>query len=126
VHQAIASEAVPHGGWVPQWLRVPVLAPLGALALVILALSIAIPRDQQSPAIDIARGATDVSMPDTGATGLDGWAVLSELVGPIDLDNAGEAGIPVGPGTADLVALNLSTEERHELVRLLKQELSLQ
>jgi len=127
VHQAIAAEAVPsRRGWIPPWLRAPVLVPLGALVLLVMSLAIALPRAPGSPDRVTSATAIDASAPDLTATGVEGWAVVAELVGPIDLDGAVDAGIAMGPGTAELVALDLSTAEQTELVRLLRAEMSRQ
>jgi hypothetical protein len=50
------------------------------------------------------------------------WDVLSDLVGPLDVEAAQEAGIATALGTAERVALQLTESEQEELVELLQQE----
>ena len=64
-----------------------------------------------------------VAGPDTTATLDTTWALVADLVGPIDLETAQLAGIALSPGVADDAILELSADEREELVRLLRQEL---
>jgi hypothetical protein len=124
VHEAIAVEPgpVPNAA---RWLRWPVLLPLSGLALLIVALTVSVvPRDsarderRATAAEDSARVGVE-----TSATLETTWALVADLVGPIDLETAHEAGIAIPPGAADEVALDLSADEREELVRLLRQEL---
>ena len=53
----------------------------------------------------------------------DGWMMVADLVGPIDLDSADAAGLSITPGTAELAALELNAQEQQELRRLLRAEL---
>ena len=124
VHQAIAVEPGP----IPnpaRWLRWPVLLPLSGLALLILALAVSV-TPRESARDDGRASVTEDSAPvgvETSATLETTWALVADLVGPIDLETAHEAGIAISPGAADEVALDLSADEREELVRLLRQEL---
>lgn len=124
VHQAIAVEPGQISN-AARWLRWPVLVPLSGLAFLILALALAVaPRD---PARDERRATVaEDNAPvgaETSATLETTWALVADLVGPIDLETAHEAGIAIPPGAADEVVLDLSADEREELVRLLRQEL---
>ena len=124
VHEAIAVE--PHQiSNAARWLRWPVLVPLSGLALVMLALVVAVaPRDgaRDERLASVAEEGAPAAV-DSTATLETTWALVADLVGPIDLETAHEAGIAIPPGAADEVALDLSVEEREELVRLLRQEL---
>lgn len=53
----------------------------------------------------------------------DSFAVVADLVGPLDWETAGEIGLVLAPGTAERAALELSAEEQIELRRLLEVEL---
>ena len=48
VHDAVARDAAPGGSW-PAWLRWQVLVPLGAVAVIILGLMIALPKQNAVP-----------------------------------------------------------------------------
>jgi hypothetical protein len=108
-----------------RWLRWPVLVPLSGLALLMLALAAAV-ASRNPASVERRAGIVDY----TAAAGVEPsatlemtWALVADLVGPIDLETAHEAGIAIPPGAADEVAQDLSTDEREELVRLLRQEL---
>lgn len=114
VNTAIEAEEAAGGGW-PAWLRWQVLLPLGAVAMIILALMISVPK-QESAVPEVAVEAVPVIE--------DNWVVLANLVGDIDLDIAAEAGVTVHPGVAEQAVLELTAEEQQELTRLLKAELT--
>jgi anti-sigma-K factor RskA len=96
----------------------------------------------RTAAAGVARGA-DVSEPsavsataDTGtlanadsdagtAAGPDGaWTLMTDLVEGLDLDSAGEAGLIIGPGSAEHAVGQLSEQERRSFAELLREELS--
>jgi len=112
VNDAIDRDAA--GAW-PQWLRWQVLLPLGAVAMIILALMAAVPKQAHVDAI----GAEVV----TPAVAEDTWASFADLVGDLDVDVAAEA-VVIEPGLADQAVLHLTGEERQELSRLLQAELA--
>ena len=116
VRNAIDAEAAPAGGW-RHWLRWPVLAPIAALALIVMALAAAVPRHAAvtpDVAVDAAVGqALD-----------DSFAMVADLVGDLDWDTARSAGLTVGPGAADQAVLELTVAEQQELSRLLRAELT--
>jgi hypothetical protein len=99
----------------PQWLRWQVLLPLGAVAMVILALMSAVPKQEHDEIV-----AAEVSAP---APSEDTWASFAELVGTLDVELAAEAGV-IAPGVADRAVQHLTAEEQRELTRLLKAELA--
>jgi hypothetical protein len=106
----------PSGSRWPSWLRWQVVAPLGALTLMVVALAINI-----RPAADDSSYIADDSALDAPLAS-DGWATLTVLVGEIDLETASAAGV-IEPGAAEQAVLGLSSEEQQELTRLLKAEL---
>lgn len=107
-----------------RWFEWPVLAPVGALALVVLALAWSVPHGST----DLARAPLAVLAPEPAAPGIasdvdERWAMLFDLVGEVDVDAAMESGFIGRPGTADVAVRHLSSEERLELMRLLEEEL---
>lgn len=115
VRAAIDAEPVATGGW-SSWLRWPVLAPLAALALIVMALAAALPR--QPLTSDVVAGAVvDAPLDES-------FAVVADLVGDMDWDTAMSAGLTVEPGAADLAVLELTATEQQELTRLLRAELT--
>lgn len=117
VRTAIDAEPPAAGRW-RQWIRWPVLAPIAALALLVMALAVALPRQQAAPVPVAAVVEPAGSLPD------EGFAVVAELVGDMDWDTAMSAGLSVAPGAADRAMLELTTTEQQELTRLLKAELT--
>lgn len=117
VRVAIAVEAAPPAR--SQWLTWPVLAPLAGLALLVVALGAALPRDagRSERALLTASAAADAEPASDAA-----WALAAELVAQLDVEGAQEAGIMALPGSADLAAWHLSADEQVELLRLLQQE----
>jgi hypothetical protein len=125
VHEAIATEPTATG-WLPQWLEWPVLVPLAAMAMVILALVSAVPNVQLTDVrATMARSETAPAVTnDDAAVAADAdWVLISDLLGAIDFETAQEAGLVGAPGAADQAVLVLSAAEQQELVRLLQQEL---
>jgi len=123
VRTAMAGE--PSAAPWPLWLRWPVLTPLAALGLLVVALITAVP--QRRPVV-LPVAANDVT-PTPGEQEAENaddsaWAFIVESIGPLDVETAQEAGIAASPGEAERVALHLSDAEQAELVRLLQQELT--
>ena len=114
VRTAIDEDAVPGNNW-PAWLRWQVLLPLGAVAMIILSLMIAVPKEEPSESNEFA---LRVPQP------VDSWVMLADLVGDLDLDTAAAAGVVVEPGDAEQAVLELTADEQQELRRLLKAELT--
>jgi hypothetical protein len=52
------------------------------------------------------------------------WSALAELVGPLDWEAAGAAGLSLAPGDTELELLDLTPDERRELSRLIAGELA--
>ena len=115
VRTAIDAEAAPAGGW-RHWVRWPVLAPIAALALIVMALAAAVPRQAAVTPDMSVDAAVDQPLDDS-------FAMVADLVGDIDWDTAMSAGLTVGPGAADQAMLELTSAEQQELSRLLRAEL---
>jgi hypothetical protein len=121
VHDAIGNEPLPARR--ARWFEWPVLAPVAALALLVIAFASVLPELQQPATTDTTAAvaqADDViaSVDDIEAQ----WMMVADLVGDLDLEAARSAGLGV-PGSADRAVLNLSSSEQQELVRLLNEEL---
>jgi hypothetical protein len=124
VHEAIAEETRPARR--ARWFEWPVLVPLGAMALLLVALGAGIARQPVAPLENSTAGSEAVTLPisdDLAALGESEWVLVAQIVGPVDLENAGEAGIIVKPGDVEQAALRLTTEQQHELVRLVQAEI---
>lgn len=120
VRAAVADQDAPTGGVALRWLRWPVLVPLAGLALLVIALISSVSR------VPVAREAEMTAAPSAGdrtGNGEPAWAVVSQLVGPVDIERAHEAGIIVEPGDAERAALELNAAEQQELIRLMKEEI---
>lgn len=113
VNGAIDADAT--SAW-PQWLRWQVLLPLGAVAMIILALMIAVPKPDRNEVPSVAQATIEPASDDN-------WGAFVELVGDLDLETASAAGV-IEPGVADQAVMHLTAEERQELTRLLQAELT--
>ncbi len=122
VRQAVAEERSPAVGW-SRWFGWSTLAPAGALAAVLIAMVATVARGPVPAAPDTSvveaspDAAVDVWLED------EDWAVVADLLGPVDWDTAGEAGLALVPGDAELAVLSLSEDEQRELSRLLAGEI---
>jgi hypothetical protein len=121
VRQAIDREAAPKHVWLPVWARWQVLAPIAALALLVMLLASSLGRTPAGPAI--ADTSALAAPDDSSAMDEQEWAVVTEIVGSVSIDRAHDAGIAVNPGDADRLAQELSSDEQRELVRLIKAEM---
>jgi hypothetical protein len=119
VRAAIDQEPLPDSPW-PAWLRWQVLLPLGAAAMVILALMMAVPKQEPGDEGDVA--ALDDALSPSLA-GDASWSAVVAVVGELDLDVASAAGV-IAQGVAEQAVLELTAEEQQELTRLLKAELT--
>jgi hypothetical protein len=127
VRQAIAVEtARAEASWWPRTWRWQAAAPLGALAVLVLLIVASITwRTASVPEAGFTaeRLGVDLAVPEPTSDET-AWHALAEMVGPLDWDVAGEAGLTLLPGDADLALLDLSDDERAELSRLVTRELS--
>ena len=113
---SLAIDETPSAGGWPAWLRWQVLLPLGAVAMIVIALVIAVPKHDAG--VEIA----DES-PASVAVAEDSWVAFAELLGDVDLDTAAAAGMIGKPDVAERAVLELTAEEQQELTRLLRAEL---
>lgn len=104
----------------PSWIRWQVLLPLGAAAMLILGLMMALPKHDRPAAAIAEESAAPFETPEPAS---DNWGVVATLVGDLDLDTAAEAGV-IEPGVSDRAVLSLTADEQEELTRLLKAELT--
>ena len=99
--------------------------PIAAMALVVMALAAAVargpaatmPAPSEAAAVVTAGDPTD----DLETLGEGEWAVVSEIIGPVDFDQAREAGIVVRPGDVEEAALELTAAEQQALIALVKE-----
>jgi hypothetical protein len=122
VRTAIAAEAeASHHA--RRWFDWPVLAPLAALALLVVALVASMPLsmkpDEQATVLPQLTSTEALD----GADNEERWALMFELMGDVDLDAVVDSGLLGRPGTAEGAIAHLSSIEREELVRLLREEL---
>ena len=113
VRAAVDTEPLSGGAGWRGLLRWHVLVPYAAMAMVMITVLVtrAPGVRPEAPIVDQASG---VELSD------EGWTMLADLVGTIDLDTAGDAGLTIVPGTAELAALDLNAQEQQELGRLLQ------
>ena len=108
----------------PRWFEWPVLAPLGAFALLVFAVVASVPGGPPSAPAGVQAVQSAASEPDARIGDLEAqWAVVADMVGELDVDAARDAGIAMHPGVADRAVLGLSASEQQELIRLLREEL---
>lgn len=119
VRTAIDDDGATGNNWL-SWLRWQVVVPLGAVAMIVVSLTMALPKQNSVNATQFADEA--VIAPD--APSPDNWVMVANLVGDLDLDTAVAAGVVVQPGDAEEAVLQLTSEEQQELTRLLKAELT--
>jgi hypothetical protein len=138
VRTAIDAEALPSTGWA-EWLRPgapsaaaalgwgwPVLVPLGAAALLVIAMMLRAPApgDPATSLVLVSGGdVTSVTTVDDIALADDRWVLVADMVGEMDWETAGAAGLVVEPGDAERAVFELSPDEQRELTRLLRAEL---
>lgn len=115
VRTAIDDQAAPDSHW-PSWLRWQVLLPVGAVATIILTLMIAVPKQDA--------GVTEVAIEGSAPAIEDGWTLVADLIGDLNVETAAEAGVLLTPGLAERAALELNADELQELTRLLNAELT--
>ena len=116
----------------PSWLRRPVFAGLAcAAALVIVVGGAALwPSSGGRTDSDASRSLGPANLasasgvvPEDDVEQDAAWAVVRIAADGLDYDDALAAGISAGPGAAERAAMELSAEERAELVRLIEREM---
>jgi hypothetical protein len=124
VRRAIASEPAPPRRRA-RWFEWPVLVPLGALAVLVLALVSAVPQgpaglDQIRLALSAGGDALDADAPVDSPEAE--WEMMAALVGDVDFDSDDHT-LAATPGAAEKVVMQLTSAERQELIRLVREEL---
>jgi hypothetical protein len=134
VREAVSNEErASRSAWTPSPFGWRVLVPLVALAAVALAAAVTLrtelPRRVVAPdgvtphsaaVAEATPGADDVvSLADDASL-----SVIADMAGDLDWDAAVEAGLATQAGAVDRAVLELSANERLELQRILKDELS--
>ena len=127
IGSALDAEPMPVPSWT-EWLRGP-RAAAAAVALLLVATlagyagwtwrSATI--DTPAPAApDMAAAAVDVVEDDLSA---DAWDVIAAAADALDLEEVESVAISPRPGSAERVAMDLTAEERSELMRLIEEEM---
>jgi len=122
VHDAIANENAPQASSNRWWWFVPV----GAFAAIVLAAAItfrgngAQPLNAPHPEMPAGSVASE-SVPLADDPSL---SLIADLAGEVDWDAASEAGFATAAGSIDRAVSDLTPEERMELQRILKEEMS--
>ena len=126
VREAVAAEtavpAVPRVSW-------RLVMPLVALAAVVLAalLSLRPPSGVQSDPFAGRPDESTVNVPAPVSLATDpSLSLMADLAADLDLDAVAEAGLTTTAGALDRIVLEMSADERLELQRILKQEISRQ
>jgi len=126
VREAVANdEATASTSWAARWMSWRVLVPAGTLAAIAIAAVISLgPRvPPVAPGASAPIGADTVSS--SGAVADDpSLSLIADLASDLDWDAAVEAGLTNSGGTVDRAVMDLTPEERVELQRILKEELS--
>jgi hypothetical protein len=133
VREAVSNEErASASAWMPCWLGSRSVVPAAAVAAVVLAAAVTLrmewPRPAVSPeglqppqvaVVGATSGEDGVSLADDASLGL-----IAGLAGDLDWDGTVEAGLSTRAGAVDRAVLELSANERMELQRILKEELS--
>lgn len=129
VRAAVAGEASPPS--VSRWLSWRFVMPAVALAAVILAAAVSLrtPSGVRSdqPSGQPSAGDSQIYASDALSLMNDpSLSLMADLAEDLDLDAVAEAGLTTSAGALDRVVLEMSADERLELQRILKQEMSRQ
>lgn len=110
-----------------RWFDPHVLVPLGAFALVVLAIvsTVSVERDVSAPSsVTVATARPAFGDPGERVGDVEAqWAVVADMIGQLDVDVAYDVGLAPHAGVADRAILELSVTEQQELIRLLEEEL---
>ena len=132
VRAAVHEEPLPAGAGWGSLLRWPVMVPVAALAIAVLAVVVTRTPDAPPVTPNVTHAAADADpsaspgsprATSRGELSDEGWTMVAELVGTIDLETADASGVAIRPGTAELAALELNAQEQQELGRLIRAEL---
>ena len=111
------------------WLSRPVFAALACAAALLIVIGSAALWPSAPGNSDVSRGVLPSAVaggsdtPDDDVEQDAAWAVVRVAADDLDYDEALEAGISAGPGAAERAAMELTAEERAELVRLIEREM---
>jgi hypothetical protein len=123
--EAVAREqAVPAPSWWSRWSprQWAVAAAMAAAMVAALLGGLLRPGSPLQPIDGPARvRSTLETAPE--AVDTDDWALVAAMADGLSLDEAADAGWPIGPATADRALVELTLDERRELARLLEREL---
>jgi hypothetical protein len=128
VQHAIVHDAPSPASW---WAAGPrTLAPLATFALVVLVLTMMLPRHVQRSTSPVG-GTPSAAIVDTDrpfdpaldSTTADAWEMLTAAAADLEWDAAHEAGMAVHPAAIDRAVQQLAPDELTELGRLLQTEL---
>jgi anti-sigma factor RsiW len=122
---SVAIAAAPSQPRRTRWFQWPVLVPLGALAVIVMALASAVPPTaSEFTAGDIAEASSAIALPFEVSDDEEAhWQLMAALVSEVTAEEAEQEGFAAAPGAAEDVVLELSSAEQAELLRLLRQEL---
>jgi hypothetical protein len=124
------ADPTPRAPWTA-WLRRPAIVWAGGAMLAILVLATVLVRPPApAPVSPATAAASDWSPSARAAADLRddmeadaAWAIVRSVAEDMDWDDAHAAGLSARPGSAEMVVLELSDEERAALARLLEIEL---
>ncbi|MBP1635377.1 MAG: hypothetical protein H6Q10_1951 [Acidobacteria bacterium] len=130
----ISSEVRREQARAPRW-RAPVwrLAPIGAAAVVVVALGIGAwlrpaPPTRENPAsdsfVETPAQAGDDSMADGEPADDPAWTLVSDLSAEVSVEDADASGALPPPGGAEKALADLNAAERGELTRILREEIA--
>jgi hypothetical protein len=130
VHDAVAAEPVPSrtrfGRFNIAWAG----GTIAAAAMVVLAVAVSMRHEPAGPGLGPAAvgqaAAADVAAAGNSLPALEddaSFAVMGELASEIDFDQAGAAGLTIGPGSVEDALNQMSDDEQRAAIELLQQEI---
>jgi hypothetical protein len=128
VHDAVAAEPAPTAAWTSRLNVAWTGGIVSALAIVVLAITVSVSRQptNPAPAVSTPPAAGDAAEAGAALPALEddaSWTVMGELASEMDFDQARAAGLTAVPGASDAIANQLSGDEQHAAVELLRQEI---
>lgn len=133
VRGAVAEEPTPRGGLWSRLAPTPVRwAALAATAFVAISLSVwrgndPIAPSRIEPGAPVASVRTSASTSDETFVDVEAdeaWALVRSIADDVELENMGEAGIALGPGSSEDMVTRLTDHERQELARLVEEAIA--
>jgi hypothetical protein len=128
VHDAVAAEPVPSTAWRRPFSLLWAGTFVAAAAAVLLVIGISFQHASQEPerTTAVEAGYSDARQASIELPRVEddeSLAVMGELVSEMELDEAGIAGLPVAPGTAEAAANQMTTEEQQSVLQFLEREI---